>query len=450
MNPNGITSRQTKKTGSRSIRERWLGRLRLLLGVLTVVGVFGALAGLVWWRLNNVDGNIRRSLADTVSAEVTALRIADRPGYMNVQRADDDVWRQVQADRFDAYQDLKTRYDVQLTGEVLDVTLDGPRGRVQVQEIIDGVPYVQTWFYWRYSERGWRHVAPDYTFWGEADTQTQGNVTVDYHAVDAPLAEAMMAQLPGWLERGCAVLGCTMTPQVTVEIVSQEGIDVQWSESDPWRLIVPSVYIGRARLDRPFDTGLRVRVAELLVSRLASQSANVAPVTYPSDTFYVRESAQTWLVGAFSETDRGSYLIDSYVARYGQQALQTALATLQPESNLNVLAAAAGVDSVAALAVDWRDYLTWRLAVEADLNAQRDQTGFNALYDMSDAAAAQAATVNFNQPPVQDREVIAVQGGQDAQGTPILQATARVGTGDSASEQMVVFRLVGGSWKRIN
>ena len=44
------------------------------------------------------------------------------------------------------------------------------RGRgCEVEEIIGGVPYGRVWFYWRYDD-GWRHVPPDYTFWGDART----------------------------------------------------------------------------------------------------------------------------------------------------------------------------------------------------------------------------------------------------------------------------------------
>ena len=434
-----------------SVRGRWLARLRLILGVLIVVGIFGGIGGVLWWRLQTVDGEIRRALEDTVAAEVTSLRLADRVGYLDVQRSADDVWRNTQSEQFDVYQTLKQQYDVQLTGEVVNIEVDGARGRVQVQEIIDGIPYVQTWFYWRYGEDGWRHVPPDYTFWGETQTQTQGNLTVRYRDVDEPLAIALVTEGDVWLTQTCAVLGCATVPEVEIEIVAQPGIGADWNVETPWQMVVPSVYVGRSRLDRPFDTALRLRVADLLVSRLAEQAATVPTAPYPSDALYVREAVKSWLTGQFAQTGTGSYLIDSYVARYGQESLQTAISNLQPDANLTLLAAAAGVASVDSLEVDWRDYLTWRLNAEADLNTQRDQAGFNALYDFADPVAANIATVRFAQPAVPERrEVVRVQSGADGQGTPLLQATVAVGEGDAIRQEAVTFRLVEGSWRRIN
>ena len=65
---------------------------------------------------------------------------------------------------FEAYQQLKQAHRVELTGDVLDVTIDDLRGRVVLQETIDGVPYKVVWFYWYYEDGGerdqpgWRRV----------------------------------------------------------------------------------------------------------------------------------------------------------------------------------------------------------------------------------------------------------------------------------------------------
>ena len=50
------------------------------------------------------------------------------------------------------------RFAFVVTGNVADATVDGPRGRAVVEEVIDGVSYRTVWFYWRYAD-GWRHVS---------------------------------------------------------------------------------------------------------------------------------------------------------------------------------------------------------------------------------------------------------------------------------------------------
>ncbi|MEL7233422.1 MAG: hypothetical protein AAGK74_02930, partial [Chloroflexota bacterium] len=138
-------------------RRRRMAQLRLLLGVVILIGLFASVYGFFVWRLRIVDNEIQRALTDTVQAEVTTLRVSDRNAFLDIQRSASETWAQAQLAEFDEYQALKVNYDVQLTGNVVDVVVDGSRGRVQVEEIIDGIPYVQTWFYWRYAEDGWRH-----------------------------------------------------------------------------------------------------------------------------------------------------------------------------------------------------------------------------------------------------------------------------------------------------
>lgn len=432
-------------------RRRRMAQLRILLGIGVIVGLFGALYGVIWWRLESVDAEIRRALVDTVEAEVATLRVADRVGYLDIQRSANDVWREAQSLQFDAYQQLKIDYDVQLTGEVVSIDVDGMRGRVQVQEIIEGVPYVQTWFYWRYVDGGWRHVPPDYTYWGEQETDTRGNVTVRYQAVDAPVGGAIADQVASWLSGVCDVVDCETLPGITIDIAPREGLPVGWGAENPWTLQVPSPFVGRARLDRPFDTALQLEVANLLSERLLAQVTGNVEASPVRDAAYLRGAVQDWLVGQFTQLDMESYLVSSYVSRYGHEALGNALRDVSPDSDLRVLNAPAGVNELNELAVDWRDYLTWRINLEAELHAARDQANFIALYDTRTEASADLAFARFNAAmPQEQREVIAVQADVAADGTPELRAVLRVGEGDGVREEIVQFHLIDGLWKRIN
>src|SRR5690606_7274368 len=114
---------------------------------------------LVLQRWEQVNQQLEQLLSDTVQAEVTAIRLGDLTAFEERQRSATGDWANTQRQLFDDYQTLKTTSNIVLSGHVVDAEIDGQRGRVQVEEIIDGVPYIQTWFYWRY-EDGWFHVPP--------------------------------------------------------------------------------------------------------------------------------------------------------------------------------------------------------------------------------------------------------------------------------------------------
>jgi hypothetical protein len=430
-----------------SSKRRRTARLRVLLGALVVMLVCGGLYGAVLWRLRVVEGQLKRSLHDTVQAEVAALRIADRNAFMSVQRSASEERLNAQAANFDRYQQLKTERDVQLTGNVVSLELDGSRGRVQVEEIIDGVPYLQTWFYWRYTD-GWRHVDPDYTFWGAVESLDGDAVTVRYRTLDAATAQAVVAALDGWIALGCNQLGCPTPPALTVEIVAQPGALPTWIAGEPTLLQIPSPYVGLARADRPFDEVLQLQVAALLAERLVTEATGVAQPVYPSDAAYLRTALVDWLVGQFIQRDMRSYLIASYAARY-PDALPSLVAAMKPDADIRVLTAPAGVTALNALEVDWRDYLTWRLNTEAALHADRDEVNFVSFYDTLNSAATELAFSRFNQQlsPTPPFEVYSVQADVAPDGVPILRAVAQNTNGEPL---IVVFRLSDDVWKRGN
>ncbi|HLY25775.1 MAG TPA: hypothetical protein VKQ72_05505, partial [Aggregatilineales bacterium] len=146
-------------------RRRRQLRLRLLFFTGGIIVAVCVLVGAIWYRLYTVDDQLRRELISTVQAEDATLRLGDYAQYIAIQRSADDAWIKEQGERFKRYQDLKTRSNLLIDGVVLNSEIDGQRGRVLIQETLDGKAYHVVWFYYRYPE-GWRHVPSDYTFWG--------------------------------------------------------------------------------------------------------------------------------------------------------------------------------------------------------------------------------------------------------------------------------------------
>ncbi|MBI5670393.1 MAG: hypothetical protein HZC41_20560 [Chloroflexi bacterium] len=428
-------------------RRRRQARRRLLLLVLGVVALFGAVVGFLYLRLEQVEYEIEELLRNTVDAEIAALRLGDWQAFALAQRSASGDWLQQQEQIFQEYQRLKQEHTVELTGRILDAAVDRQRARVAVEEIIDGVPYTRVWFYWRYDD-GWRHVPPDYTFWGEVQRYDGRQVEVRYRSVDAPFASALGPKLDEWLTTGCAAVGCPSIPAVMVEIIPDAGLTLSWSEANPWLLQLPSPYLERARSDQPFDLEQQFAVAGLLAERLVNQATNNLQPVYPADVYHLRSAVVNWLVGRFVQMNTNSFLVASLAQNYGDAAIGRLLQGMQPDSSIEILNAVTGVASLEQANLDWRDYLTWRLATENELIQRRDEANFVALYDTRDERVRELAYQRFAATPLNlQKVVVSAPVEQSADGLPQIRAVVQVGE-DAASREEILFRLVDGVWKR--
>ena len=360
-------------------RARRRARLYVLLVIFAALSLIALVALVIALRLRAVDEQIESLLESVVEAEVTALRIGDKTSFLTFQRSATDDWLNAQEQTFDIYQMLKVERDVRLTGRVLDAVVDGSRARVKVEEIIDGVPYVRLWFYWRYEE-GWRHVPPDYTFWGPLDDETSERVQVTFRAVDAEVAATMVAEVESWLVAGCALIDCAGLPRIELTILPDTALTASWSPENPWQLRVPSPLLSRARQDQPFDTTMRLQVANLLADRLVNQATGSMQPQYPADVYYLRAGLVSWLVQRFSGVNTNSFLMTSLANNYSEQAISDLLKLLQADSSVNVLAAVTGLASAEQANLDWRDFLTWRLVLEDELISRGAEASFVTLY----------------------------------------------------------------------
>lgn len=430
-------------------RQRRLARLRLLLFIAIILGLMAAGLIFVNTRLNAVDSEVEQALRNTVEAEVAALRLGDLNAFSQAQRSASEDWLDSQRNLFYDYQALKTQPSVQLTGQVLDVTIDKTRARVTVQEIIDGIPYSRVWFYWRY-EDGWYHVPPDYTFWGEPDAFTGDGVTVQYQGVDATLGQAIGEKLTEWMQSTCLALACSPQPVVQIEVFPDETMLLDWANESTWTINIPSPYTRRARTDMPFDPQMQTQVATMLSERLVDTvTADLQPA-YPADAYYLRQAVVSWLVGRFIETDTNAFVMSSLVANNGDEAVGKVLQGMRPDSSLSVFSEVTG-KPLDQLGLDWRDVLTWRLVTEDELILRQDETNFWTLYDTQDEVVRNAAYQRFISPAQPSKKVVvAAQQSTDLNGAPVLQATVQVGENETMTTELVLFRLVDGVWKRAN
>jgi hypothetical protein len=268
-------------------------------------------------------------------------------------------------------------------------------------------------------------------------------MTLHYRSFDEEVAQAVEPRVTEWVESACAALPCETLPAITIEIVPDEGMQIGWVESDPWRLQFPSPYIHDARMDMLFDPAAQLTLATLLAERLTSEASDGMQPTPTADAAFIRQSVNSWLMERFVGIETNTYLLDSIERNYGETAVGRLLQSLEPDSNISILNATTGTASLDQANLDWRDYLTWRLQQENERITARDETGFMALYDTNDETVRNLAVQRYNSVPGERRVVSVLQ----QPGTPpSLQTLVQVA--ETGETEEVLFRLVEGVWKR--
>ena len=443
-----IESRKISRRGGEDPQAR-RARRRGLLRLLMIIGIFiGLIIGgllLARQRLLDAQNQIEQLLRDTVRAEVAALRVGDWAVFINIQRSASDDWLDAQRAAYQQYADMKASRDLKLTGRILATAIDGPRGRVLVEEVVDGTPYAKVWFYWRYDD-GWRHVPPDYTFWGEERRIESAVLRIEYRAVDELFARQAEAAVTGWLRQGCDILGCGGLPQMTIKILTDLPQAAAWA--DDGRLLLQSPYAHGARADRPFDAARQLDAAKLLADRLIQAQTGDLTFSYPHDVVQLRQSAHLYLVEQFAQVDSGATLIESLASHYGRGKVGQLVSLFAPAADMSIIQQVIP-EPIGRAKLDWRDFIAWRLDTEARLIASRAESEWLNLYDAARESTLAVAYERYraNQPP-QPQRVVEQQVGTAADGTPQLRVTVRTGSDKAARDHTVLFNLVNSVWKR--
>ena len=428
-------------------RRRRALRLIMLIGIVLALLTSGVLV--VRQRLLDVQGQLEQLLQETVRAETAAIRIGDIHTFLALQDSTSQAWRQQQQSNFREYGDIKARQDVDLTGTILDLEIDGQRGQVVVEEIINGVRFAQVWFY-RNTGNGWHHVAPDFSFWGEERTLETGVVRISYFDLDERFAEAVSEAVSGWLRRGCEILGCDATPSLSIAVVNDSAQPVSWASDGTTTLQILSPFGGRISVDSPFDQNLQLLVAELLADHLINHRTNGLQIVYPHDAVYFRLSLAAYLINVFLDVDGGESLVESLALMYGEAKVAELVDHLVPAASMAVLQQIIG-QPLAEANLDWRDFVKWRLNIETDLIENGAESDWLSLYDTADEDVWQMAYQRYQtKTQARVRDVLDQEIWHSPDGSPQLRVTVIAVAGETVEEQVVHFTLVDGVWKRAN
>lgn len=440
-----ISKRDGEDPAARRARRRNILTLLLLIGILIGMIIAGLL--LVRHRLLDVQNQVEQLLRDTVRAEAAALRIGDLAAFLDIQRSATDEWPKAQRAAYQEYAAMKAAQDLKLTGNILAIAIDGQRGRVLVEEIVDGTPYAKLWFYWRYAD-GWHHVPPDYTFWGEERRIESDTLQIQYREVDEIFAQQLNQSIAAWLEQGCDILKCESRPPLAIDIVTDAPQPASWADESQRRLLMQSPYVHGARADMPFDPARQLETAKLLAERLMHAQTGDLRSSYPHDVFQLRQSVHAYLVEQFAQVDVGAALIESLVSSYGIDKISQLVSLFAPTADMSIVQQVIP-DPIGQANLDWRGFIAWRLSAEDQLIASRAESQWLKLYDLSQESVRAAAYERYRAAlPPQPRQVTAQQTQTAADGTPQLRMTVRTGSGNTFRDHIILFNLVNAVWKR--
>jgi len=447
-----VESQQVERFDSEDPQAKRRRRRNLLLLVALVCMLLAAIAlGLMFvrQRIHEVETLFAQLLQDTIKAEVAALRIGDLNSFLNVQSPEDLAWINHQRAMFHLYSDLKTDGAIELTGSILAVDIDGERARALVQENINELPYTRLWFY-RRSGEGWKHIAPDRSFWGEESAVESASVLVHYRTVDQEFARQVSAVLQDWITRGCKFLDCGDLPRLIVDIVPEAADAATWIDEPALHLQIRSPYSDIARADTPFDGPLQLLVSRMVAERLVNEHTGYLTAVYPHDVHFLKGAAIAWLSEVFTRLDSGAALMRSLAENYGDDKIAQLLTQLSATSDMSIIEAVVD-EPLEGADLDWRDFIEWRLRLESELINTDRQNEWLSLYDTSDENARLAAYDRYNRSAAaSDYRVIDQLVWSTPNGWPQLRAAVQVRGEGSVADEIILFNLVNSVWKRAN
>ncbi len=344
-------------------RQRRFRRLWGLSLALLLIAAVAVTAG--FWLHGQIQVQRLADLEAAVSGEVDALRSGDRAAFLSGQ-LDRREWLSWQGGVFDDYRAMGGR--LELTGEVLETQVEGDAAAITLREWVDGEPYRVTWFY-EYDDGRWWHGPPRPAFWGEVGEIAAGSVVVEYYASDRAFAENLAGLLSDWWALPCLRLGCPDAPPLLrVRVVVDPFADFGWAGYDDRTLIIPSPLLGRAREDGTPDPTLRRQLAAMLAARWADlATGEAAPGAQLTELEWFKVELYRWLFHEMNPSAPPAPMLGPLGDIYGEHLIPMLLENLQ--SGEQTVAALERLTGVPAddLALDWREYLTWRLRAEITL-----------------------------------------------------------------------------------
>jgi hypothetical protein len=209
-----------RERGPRKPRGRLWG---VLLATVVLLTTGGGLAVRSWYHASL--GRIRSQIQDVVDQEAQAQAESDLRRLASQQDMESPVWfsRQVaespaECPETDGERSLDVLLNCFPRAQVKAIEVRGDTAWVEV--ITDQRLTRQARFY-RLTDRGWKHTAPDATFWGDSVELDCGLVTVRCHERDLPHVEALVEHILRAYEEYAILVGTGPGAVLEVHFVAE-------------------------------------------------------------------------------------------------------------------------------------------------------------------------------------------------------------------------------------
>ena len=205
----------------------------------------------------------------------------------------------------------------------------GLRGEVAWAEVVEAPARVRQVRFYRRSEQGWLHTAPDGSYWGNDVAQTRDGVRVHCRERDLPNLQPLVEQVIATDRVLCATLGCPAADPLVLQFVpystSPALLDDRVVLSSPWLSGIPSQGEWEPRyLDELAYWAIYARASRFVCSRREGQVGEIKPLN----------EVQQAVLGEYAalhshRSAAEAPLLGRIAGAYGRGAVEQALRSVQ-------------------------------------------------------------------------------------------------------------------------
>ncbi|MFN2130859.1 MAG: extracellular solute-binding protein [Anaerolineae bacterium] len=329
---------------------RWLGYALLVAVVLAAAG--GGFV--VRQRYQQAHQQMLFQIQGVVDLEAEAYAQGDVELFLDQQDDGAPDWYGLQQERIQADcppgTPLSARCTPVLPAQVVEVDL---RQDVAWVEVIEDDPPLRRARFYRQTALGWKHTAPQLSFWGRAVELRYGSLTFRYHERDQPHVSALVDHIANTFYQTCGQIGCPSdrTFEVNFAVDPLLSTETVPSFQDP-QWILPSPWLSGLPVSGEWSADQLEALAYAMARGLAAQALYAAP-GQPLDLV---QRALTSEYAAWRATGQRDVapLLDHIVDRRGEVVLPSLFRWLQDQRP----------HTLGALLRHWLDYPASQLSAQ--------------------------------------------------------------------------------------
>jgi hypothetical protein len=223
------------------------------------------------------------------------------------------------------------------------VTHVGLRGDIAWVEVTEGKPPVRRVRFYRQTERGWVHTAPQESFWGKEVTLHADRFVARYHERDEPHVQAYLQRIQEITDQVCGALECSPTRTLEVDFaIDTPAYDAPYLLSEKEqrnsdRLLLASPWLSGIPADGGAPAAQLDRLTHWATSEIA---AWVIRSSSGQDLNRLQEALLDEYASWYSSQDASQApILSRIIERHGVEVVPEILRSVREERTLTALMA---------------------------------------------------------------------------------------------------------------